>query len=109
MTNKTEFKGLLTDKQLSSFYDSNFCAHLLNANNNINVNGKEMSWAIWNLIIIKGQIKMYVNCGMKPSRHWKITDIKGYFNFAGNNIKFLDFLNRLYDILRVENSSTDEV
>ena len=39
--------------------------------------------AMWNLITTKGAVKLYTK-GIKPNRHWKITDVKKYFGMNGN-------------------------
>ena len=39
--------------------------------------------ARYNLIIVKGQLKLYSK-GIKPSRHFRLKDIKNYFGITGN-------------------------
>ena len=91
--------SFLTEAQYDSFTDSLFFQHL-SKGSSVNVNGNPMPWAVWNLIVLKGQIRMYVNCGMKPNRHWKITDVKNYFGYKQkDNKKFLLFVDFLASTL----------
>ena len=39
--------------------------------------------ARYNLIIVKGQLDLYSQ-GIKPSRHFRLKDIKNYFGISGN-------------------------
>ena len=39
--------------------------------------------ARYNLIIVKGQLTLYSQ-GIKPSRHFRLKDIKHYFGITGN-------------------------
>lgn len=39
--------------------------------------------AMYNLITSKSAVKLYTK-GIKPNRHWKITDVKWYFGMNGN-------------------------
>ena len=47
------------------------CQFLKDLNNN-------QQMAMWNLITTKGAVKLWTK-GIKPNRHWKITDVKKYF------------------------------
>jgi hypothetical protein len=97
-----------TSKQLESYYESKFLSDLTNEGKTISVNGFPMLIGMYNLIIIKSQVRMYIiSGGMKPTRNWKITAIKKYFGFSGNNEKFLTFLEWVNFVLK--QSSTDEV
>ena len=39
--------------------------------------------ARYNLIVVTGQLKLYSK-GIKPSRHFRLKDIKNYFGITGN-------------------------
>ena len=54
--------------------------------------------AIWNLITTKSAVKSYTK-GIKPNRHWRITDVKKYFGMNGNAEVLHDKLVTLYDVL----------
>jgi len=43
---------------------------------------------------LRGQLKMY-SVGLKPNRHWKVTDVKKYFGFKGNNDELLGLVEGL--------------
>ena len=53
------------------------------------VNGKESSRGMWNLIVSKRDLGLW-KIGMKPNRHWKVTDVKKYFGLKGNKEKLYD-------------------
>jgi len=96
-----------TSKQLEAYYKSKFISDLTNDSlKTINVNGFPMLMGMYNLIIIKSQVRMYIVSGMKPTRNWQITAIKKYFGFSGNNEKFLTFLEWVNFVLK--QSATDE-
>jgi len=56
----------------------------------MSVNGKPMSRAVWNIIITKRDLSMWVKFKMKPHRHWKVSDVKCYFGIKGNGQALLD-------------------
>ena len=56
----------------------------------INVDGQEIPLAIWNMILTKRDLKLWVECKMKPHRNWKVTDAKRYFGVTGNGQTLLD-------------------
>lgn len=41
--------------------------------------------------------RTYAELGMKPTRHWKITDIKHYYGVKGNALKVADQLDAIYE------------
>ena len=45
----------------------------------LSVNGKDSSKGMWNLIVSKRDLGLWSKIGMKPNRHWKVTDVKKYF------------------------------
>lgn len=60
----------------------------------LNVNGKDMPHAIWNLILSKRDLKLW-SIGLKPHRHWKVTDVKNYFGLKGNKLALVEQINAL--------------
>ena len=54
--------------------------------------------AMYNLITSKSAVKLYTK-GIKPNRHWRITDVKKYFGMNGNAEVLHDKLATLYDVL----------
>jgi hypothetical protein len=54
--------------------------------------------AMWNLITSKGAVRLWTR-GIKPNRHWKISDVKWYFGMNGNKDVLLKKLELLYDVL----------
>ena len=59
---------------------------------------KNQQIAIYNLITSKGAVKLWTK-GIKPSRHWRITDVKNYFGMKGNSETLLKKLQILHRIL----------
>ena len=55
----------------------------------LSVNGKASSKGMWNLIVSKRDLGLW-KIGMKPNRHWKVTDVKKYFGLKGNKEKLYD-------------------
>jgi hypothetical protein len=41
--------------------------------------------------------RTYAEIGMKPTRHWKITDLKKYYGVKGNALKVADQLDAIYE------------
>ena len=62
--------------------------------------------AMWNLITTKGAVKLYTK-GIKPNRHWKITDVKKYFGMNGNAEVLHSKLVTLYNTI-TNKGRTDE-
>ena len=58
--------------------------------------------AMWNLITSKGAVKLWTK-GIKPHRHWKITDVKKYFGMNGNAEVLHNKLVTLHDVLTERN------
>ena len=73
--------------------NSQFCLEV-ESGNTVMVNGNEVLVCYWNLNILRGQLKMY-SVGLKPNRHWKVTDVKKYFGFKGNNDELLGLVEGL--------------
>ena len=55
--------------------------------------------AMYNLITSKGAVKLWTK-GIKPNRHWKISDVKWYFGMTGNAEALLEKLDTLYNIIK---------
>jgi hypothetical protein len=55
----------------------------------LSVNGKASSKGMWNLIVSKRDLGLW-KIGMKPNRHWKVTDVKKYFGLKGNKEKIYE-------------------
>ena len=58
--------------------------------------------AMYNLITSKGAVKLWIK-GIKPNRHWKISDVKWYFGMTGNAEALLEKLDTLYKVLTEKN------
>ena len=59
------------------------------------VNGQPMPRGIWNLMITRRDLTMWVRFKMKPHRHWRISSVKKYFGLTGSGQKLLDQFNAL--------------
>ena len=57
--------------------------------------------AKWNLITSIGALKLW-NKGIKPNRHWKISQVKKYFGMNGNKKVLLAKLETLNKIINGE-------
>lgn len=65
----------------------------------IRVNDGYMSVGVYNLLVSIRDVKLY-RIGLKPHRHWKISQVKNYFGIKGNKDTILDELNRLKEQLK---------
>lgn len=74
---------------------SPFIAHMQGEENAIKVNNGYMARGMWNLIVSIRDVGMYSRVGMKPHRHWKITDVKKYFGVKGSPESILQQLQDL--------------
>ena len=54
--------------------------------------------AMYNLITSKAAVQLWTK-GIKPNRHWKVTDVKKYFGMNGNAEVLHSKLVKLHDIL----------
>jgi len=63
--------------------DSQFFQDLINEQKNIMVNGTSMPKGYYNLIISIRDCGLYAK-GIKPNRHFRITDLKIYFGIKGS-------------------------
>ena len=62
--------------------------------------------AMYNLITSKGAVKLWTK-GIKPNRHWRITDVKNYFGMNGNAETLLTKLETLYKIIKESENEKD--
>ena len=62
--------------------------------------------AMYNLITSKGAVKLWTK-GIKPNRHWKITDVKRYFGMNGNAETLLTKLETLLAIIKEADNEKD--
>ena len=58
--------------------------------------------AMWNLITSKGAVKLWTK-GIKPNRHWKISQVKEYFGMNGNAEVLHSKLVKLHEVLTERN------
>ena len=89
----------LTKKELENLMASPFwqqCQHAVQNEEYVDVNGQKMPHAIWNLIVSRRDLTMWCNMNMKPHRHWKVSDVKTYFNIKGSKETLLDRFNKIY-------------
>ena len=63
----------------------------------LSVNGKASSKGMWNLIVSKRDLGLWSKIGMKPNRHWKVTDVKKYFGLKGNKHKIYEDICKMVD------------
>ena len=63
----------------------------------LSVNGKDSSKGMWNLIVSKRDLGLWSKIGMKPNRHWKVTDVKKYFGLKGNKHKIYEDICKMVD------------
>ena len=62
--------------------------------------------AMFNLITSRGAVKLWTK-GIKPNRHWKISDVKWYFGMTGNAETLLTKLETLYKIIKESENEKD--
>ena len=48
----------------------------------LNINGVDANRGYYNLVISIRDLKLW-KAGMRPHRHWRITDVKKYFGISG--------------------------
>ena len=59
---------------------------------------KNMSIAIYNLIITKRDLTLWTKCAMKPTRSWSVTNVKKYFGISGSGQKLMDNFMKIHSI-----------
>ena len=62
--------------------------------------------AMWKLITSKSAVKLWTK-GIKPNRHWKISDVKWYFGMTGNAETLLTKLETLLAIIKEADNEKD--
>ena len=55
--------------------------------------------ARYNLIIVKGQLQLFSK-GIKPSRHFRLKDIKRYFGITGNTETLINKINAIDKVIQ---------
>ena len=68
---------------------------------------KTMSRGMWNLILSKRDCSLYSK-GIKPHRHWKITDVKKYFGIKGSASEMAEQLNEIYNLITETNQTENK-
>jgi len=63
----------------------------------LNVNGTPMGQAVWNLLCTKRDLTLWTKIGMKPHRHWKVTNVKKYFGIKGTGENLMKQFMVIYD------------
>jgi hypothetical protein len=75
----------------------------------INLNGKPMPSAYWNLICSKRDVALYCK-GILIHRHWKITPVKQYFGFSGRDKNILlEYLSDLVDFFESKEGAKENM
>ena len=69
--------------------------------NSLDVNFCGTNKGIYNLMICIGQVKLFSK-GIKPTRKWRLKDVKKYFGIKGNTESILAQLETLNDIIKEE-------
>ena len=62
--------------------------------------------ALYNLAVCVGQVKLFSK-GIKPSRYWRLKDVKNYFGLSGGTDKILAQLEQLQTIINDINLSNE--
>jgi len=78
--------------------NSQFFKDLINEDTAIMVNQSKMSKGYYNLIISIRDCGLYAK-GIKPHRHWKISDVKTYFGIKGTSQSMYDQLQEIKNVL----------
>ena len=63
------------------------------------VNGASMGMATWNLLLSKRDLSIWTKMKMKPTRGWKVTNVKRYFGITGTGDKLMSNFMVIYDAL----------
>ena len=88
-------------------YESQFLTDITDENNIFNYNGKQMNKGLYNLVSSIFAVSLY-NKGIKPNRFFKITGLKNYYGFKGNNNAFELYLREVKDFI-TEQKNIDEI
>ena len=63
----------------------------------LSINGNASSKGLYNLIVSKRDLGLWSKIGMKPHRHWKVSDEKKYFGLKGNKHKIYEDICKMVD------------
>lgn len=76
---------------------SQFEKHI-NDESTIDVNGNPWNYGLYNLVIFRSQLKLYVNTGLKPNSSWSVKLVNDYFGIKpGTRAKTTyEIVNNLY-------------
>ena len=77
--------------------DAPWLVDLENNSKVFNYDGKEIPIAIWNFLCTKRDLTMWTEHKMKPNRHWKVTDVKKYFDIKGSGPVLMANFMELFD------------
>ena len=110
-TMKTMETKALTENEakLSKMIDFSipFWLDMIDETKTMNVNTKPMSRGMWNLILSKRDCSLYSK-GIKPHRHWKITDVKKYFGIKGSASEMAIQLDEIYNLITITNQTENK-
>ena len=67
--------------------------------NSLDVNFCGTNKGLYNLMIARGQVKLFRN-GIKPTRKWTLKSVKKYFGIKGNTQSILAQLDTLNQIIK---------
>ncbi len=62
------------------------------------VNGNPTGHAVFNLICSKRDLSLWT-IGMKPHRHWKVSEVKKYFGIKGNRDELFRQITLIHDVI----------
>lgn len=91
----------MTKKEVLAMQDSQFFADFnrqIDEGDFMSVQGSPMPAAFWNLMVTKRDLTLWCNIGMKPHRHWKVSQVKQYFNITGTGENLLARFMKIYDL-----------
>ena len=93
----------MTDRQAIAFMkkvDANapFWVELHNEDApTMQIQGSTVPRCLYNLMVTKRDINLYVDIDMKPHRGWKIGDVKKYFGLSGGKKTIQEMINIIHD------------
>ena len=88
---------MTTETFLKAISGTQFANDLLSS---MNINGATSSLGMYQLIVQKSAVKLYAKIGMKPNRHWKITDVKRYFGIKGTAQQMYEILETYFEFIK---------
>lgn len=60
-----------------------------------------MNSGIYNLLLTRRDLSIYVKADMRPHRNWKLKDVRQYFGIKGSATELLDFMNMVVADLQI--------